>query len=190
MTFFKGCRTIFQIYEFNGCLEYKLSTFLTVDIKNIHLIFSGIKLSVGDEDAVRRGSPAVLCMSGSVDIAELVTAPPPAPGPAPAPATAAMHHCSPGGGPLAMVTPLHNTFDPGHAHLAAPHLGGSEEEEGGGGLVSSLEQPSHHLPAAAGHQLGADQLGDPADPSQHLPPHFSDPTDQAQFEADKRQIYK
>ena len=159
-----------------------------VDIKNIHLIFSGIKLSVGDEDAVRRGSPAVLCMSGSVDIAELVTAPPPAPGPAPA--TAAMHHCSPGGGPLAMVTPLHNTFDPGHAHLAAPHLGGAEEEEGGGGLVSSLEQPSHHLPAAAGHQLGADQLGDPADPSQHLPPHFSDPTDQAQFEADKRQIYK
>jgi len=135
---------------------------------------------------VRRGSPAVLCMSGSVDIAELVTAPPPAP----APATAAMHHCSPGGGPLAMVTPLHNTFDPGHAHLAAPHLGGAEEEEGGGGLVSSLEQPSHHLPAAAGHQLGADQLGDPADPSQHLPPHFSDPTDQAQFEADKRQIYK
>ena len=56
-----------------------------VDIKNIHLIFSGIKLSVGDEDAVRRGSPAVLCMSGSVDIAELVTAPPPAPGPGPAP---------------------------------------------------------------------------------------------------------
>ena len=159
--------------------------FLAVDIKNIHLIFSGNKLSVGDEDAVRRGCPAVLCMSGSVDIAELVTAPPPGP----APATAAMHHCSPGGGPLAMVTPLHNTFDPGHAHLAAPHLGGAEEEEGGG-LVGGLEQPSHHLPAAAGHQLGADQLGDPADPSQHLPPHFSDPTDQAQFEADKRQIYK
>lgn len=80
-----------------------------------------------------------------------------------------MHHLQ-GGGPLAMVTPLH-TFDshPSHSRLA-------ETEESLTGH-QELEPPT------------PDNDGAPLPPAP-LPPHFNDPSDQAQFEADKRQIYK
>lgn len=80
-----------------------------------------------------------------------------------------MHHLQ-GGGPLAMVTPLH-TFDshPSHSRLAEPEEGLTGHQE--------LEPPT------------PDNDGAPLPPAP-LPPHFNDPSDQAQFEADKRQIYK
>jgi len=91
-----------------------------------------------------------------------------------------MHHLGGGGGPLAMVTPLHS-FDGGHGGHTHPRLGPGEDTEATqlGAAVASL---------GAGTDLG--QGVQDTDPSNHLPPHFSDPSDQAQFEADKRQIYK
>lgn len=97
-----------------------------------------------------------------------------------------MHQCA-GGGPLAMVTPLHS-FDTGHHRLQS--TGGEEES-----LAAAVGLSSHSLQSPVAGDLQqhqADQLNIPpdSDPSQHLPPPFSDPSDQAQFEADKRQIYK
>jgi len=96
-----------------------------------------------------------------------------------------MHHCS-GGGPLAMVTPLHS-FDTSHP-VSHPRLTGDEES------LAAAVGISSHSGHAGSHQADLQQAAgspDPhIDPSQHLPPHFSDPSDQAQFEADKRQIYK
>ena len=94
-----------------------------------------------------------------------------------------MHHLGGGGGPLAMVTPLHSFDGPGHGGHTGhthPRLGGAEDDASQlGAAVASL---------GAGADLGPGVQD--ADPSNHLPPHFSDPSDQAQFEADKRQIYK
>ena len=78
--------------------------------------------------------------------------------------SSSMHHCV-GGGPLAMVTPLH-TFDSHQPH-------------------SRLPEPEESVPG----QATPDSDGAPLPPGP-LPPHFNDPSDQAQFEADKRQIYK
>ena len=98
-----------------------------------------------------------------------------------------MHHCAGGGGPLAMVTPLHSfdTSSVGHHRLS----GEVEPEES---LAAAVGISSHHS-GLPGHQADLQQpdLTSPdTDPAQHLPPPFSDPSDQAQFEADKRQIYK
>ena len=82
---------------------------------------------------------------------------------------ASMHHCvGGGGGPLAMVTPLHS-FD---SHNSHSRLTEPEPE-----VVRGLEPPG--APESEG-----------AGPAPPVPAHFSDPSDQAQFEADKRQIYK
>ena len=78
--------------------------------------------------------------------------------------SSSMHHCV-GGGPLAMVTPLH-TFDSHQPH-------------------SRLPEPEESVQG----QATPDSDGAPLPPGP-LPPHFNDPSDQAQFEADKRQIYK
>ena len=97
-----------------------------------------------------------------------------------------MHHLGGGGGPLAMVTPLHSFDGPGghggHTGHTHPRLTGTGEDDTAsqlGAAVASL---------GAGADLGPGVQD--SDPSNHLPPHFSDPSDQAQFEADKRQIYK
>ena len=96
-----------------------------------------------------------------------------------------MHQCS-GGGPLAMVTPLHS-FDTSHSRLS----GGDTDDSS---LVTSVGLTSHAHTGHTGHggdlQQTHDQTHDTDISSQHLPPHFSDPSDQAQFESDKRQIYK
>lgn len=96
-----------------------------------------------------------------------------------------MHQCS-GGGPLAMVTPLH-TFDT--SHTSHSRLSGADPEES---LAAAVGLSSHagQLGHGADLQPPAGSTPDPSDPSQHLPPHFADPSDQAQFESDKRQIYK
>ena len=59
-----------------------------------------------------------------------------------------------------------------------------------GARIHRARSYSHYVAGrgAAGPDLGPNVQD--ADPSNHLPPHFSDPSDQAQFEADKRQIYK
>lgn len=92
----------------------------------------------------------------------------------------AMHPC--GGGPLAMATPLH-TF-PGHN--SAPRL---ELEDS---THSPLPPMSSHLLSPpsqeAHHQEDTTDLSASVEPAQS--PTFTDPGDQAQFEADKRQIYK
>ena len=129
----------------------------------------------------------------SCDLADLATSPQPhlCPGDSsqvtPAsdhqPLAPEMHHLGGGGGPLAMVTPLHSFDGPGghggHGGHTHPRLGPGEDTEATqlGAAVASL---------GAGADLGVQDT----DPSNHLPPHFSDPSDQAQFEADKRQIYK
>ena len=97
------------------------------------------------------------------------------------PLASEMHHLGGGGGPLAMVTPLHSFDGPGGhgGHGGHPRLGGEDDASQLGAAVASL---------GAGTELGPG--GQDTDPSQHLPPHFSDPSDQALFEADKRQIYK
>ena len=89
---------------------------------------------------------------------------------------ASMHHCvggGGGGGPLAMVTPLH-TFD---SHNSISRLTEPEPEEVRG--LSGHPDLQPPTPDSEG-----------AGPVPPVPPHFSDPSDQAQFEADKRQIYK
>ena len=85
-----------------------------------------------------------------------------------------------------MVTPLHSFDGPGghggHTGHTHPRLTGTGEDDTAsqlGAAVASL---------GAGADLGPGVQD--SDPSNHLPPHFSDPSDQAQFEADKRQIYK
>ena len=85
-----------------------------------------------------------------------------------------------------MVTPLHSFDGPGghggHTGHTHPRLTGTGEDDTAsqlGAAVASL---------GAGADLGSGVQD--SDPSNHLPPHFSDPSDQAQFEADKRQIYK
>lgn len=85
-----------------------------------------------------------------------------------------MHHCvGGGGGPLAMVTPLHS-FD---SHTSHSRLTEPEPEE-----VRALTSHQDLQPPTP------DTEG--TGPVPPVPPHFSDPSDQAQFEADKRQIYK
>jgi len=81
------------------------------------------------------------------------------------------------GGPLAMATPLHSFPPPQNTRL--------DVEE-----ASPLPPMSSHLlsPPAEVHQEEPSDLNPAAEPAQS--PTFSDPGDQAQFEADKRQIYK
>jgi len=101
----------------------------------------------------------------------------------------AMHHCA--GGPLAMVTPLHS-FD--------TRLTRHDEDSLAAAAISSHHQssPPPQLPQLSSHQPQTPQTQPiipesdsvlPAE-SQEAQPHFNDPSDQAQFEADKRQIYK
>lgn len=114
----------------------------------------------------------------SCDLAEL-SCPDPGVTPAPAPCDPDMHHLGGGGGPLAMVTPLHSFDGPGHGgHTGHPRLTEDDSSQLGAAVAS----------LGAGADLGPSVQD--ADPANHLPPHFSDPSDQAQFEADKRQIYK
>jgi len=82
------------------------------------------------------------------------------------------------GGPLAMATPLHSFHPP------APNTRLDVEE------ASPLPPMSSHLlsPPAEVHQEEPSEVNPSAEPAQS--PTFSDPGDQAQFEADKRQIYK
>jgi len=91
-----------------------------------------------------------------------------------------MHHCvggGGGGGPLAMVTPLH-TFDShnSHSRLTEPE---PEEVRGLSSQMSSHADLQPGTPDTEG-----------VGPAPPVPAHYSDPSDQAQFEADKRQIYK
>jgi len=93
------------------------------------------------------------------------------------PQTGAMHPCS--GGPLAMATPLQTFPSTTSSRL--------ESED------PSLPSMSSHLLAQAGGEVSQEtdtsELGSVGvEPSQS--PTFTDPGDQAQFEADKRQIYK
>ena len=91
---------------------------------------------------------------------------------------ASMHHCV-GGGPLAIHTPLHS-FDSHPAHSShSSHTRLTEPEE------SLSSHPDLQSPSLSSQ----DNDGGPLPPAP-LPPHFNDPSDQAQFEADKRQIYK
>ena len=101
-----------------------------------------------------------------------------------------MHHCAGGGGPLAMVTPLHS-FDTSSVGAGHHRLSGEVEPEESS-LAAAVGISSHHsgLPVHQADLQQPDLTSPDTDPAQHLPPPFSDPSDQAQFEADKRQIYK
>jgi len=90
----------------------------------------------------------------------------------------AMHHCAVG--PLAMVTPLHN-FD-------TSRLSRHEEDSLAAAAISSHHQSPPHTPLAQTSIPDPDSVLPTG--SQEAQPHFNDPSDQAQFESDKRLIYK
>lgn len=95
----------------------------------------------------------------------------------------AMHHV---GGPLAMVTPLH-AFDGGRLRR--------DEDSLAAATITSHQ--SQTPPLTGGGGGGGSQAAAEADTpvvhpstSQEATPTFLNPSDQAQFEADKRLIYK
>ena len=118
---------------------------------------------------------------------------------------AAMHHVA---GPLAMVTPLH-TFDPAQrlgrhdeesitaasvtSVTSHGQAGGPHPSHGGHGSHGQPEQnsPPRHDPTGSGRHDPDHGLPLPStSASDTQQPTFHDPSDQAQFETDKRSIYK